>query len=675
MKTKFYKLLLLSVIAAVCGTRTVSAHDGCGFDELQSTMMKNPIYATQVATLENKIYNNTNSNSSRITGNNCQTITGKRIYPVVVHVVWTNPTVGVGDNISDIQITNTIARVNADFANASGLGADANIQLVLAKRAPDGSVTNGIDRVDGRNITNYSQYGVTISQSAIGANNDSVRNTCLWDRTQYINIWVVTKISGSTDGFSIASPYINNEGIIITARNFSSQYTTSTHEIGHFFGLLHTFQGQSTNPYGTCPVNNDCLQDGDKVCDTPPIRSADYTTTPCYSGSDLENSTQNFMSYTAINNRFTAGQVARMLSFQNEEYRLRLLFSKALIPVNTPVEIALSAIENNTAETFCGDGFTPHVSLENIGVNSLASCKVQVYVDGVLKTTTTITAIGLLKGDSRVFDLNPTPITIGTHNIRCVLSEINGSTNDYFSLNNAICGDIYFYKQSYSVDLSSNNGSVSGANSYPCGGKAIISTTALDSNTYEFDSWKNGASVFSIKRIDTIYVTQAYSLEAVYKLRTYNVQAISADTNLGTVSLTGTPNYGQVMTAKAFPKPGQQLKNWKNEQGVIVSTDSVYKFSVLGDGKVTATFVSATVTAIQQHAFENLNLYPNPAQDWVTLKGFQNKNITVYDLIGNIISQQEIINEQIDISILPAGIYMLRSENTEKTYIGKLIKQ
>ena len=536
MKTKLQFYLSLFIMTMVAASSY--AHDGCGFDELQSTMMKNPIYATQVAMLENKIYNNTNSNSSRITGNNCQTITGKRIYPVVVHVVWTNPTVGVGDNISDTQIINTLARVNADFANASGLGADANIQLVLAKRAPDGSATSGIDRVDGRNITNYSQYGVTISQSAIGANNDSVRNACLWDRTQYINIWVVTKISGSTDGFSIASPYINNEGVTITARDFSSQYSTCTHELGHFFGLLHTFQGQSTNPYGTCPTNNDCLQDGDKVCDTPPIRSADYTTTPCYSGSDLENSTQNFMSYTAINNRFTAGQVARMLSFQNEEYRLRLLFSKALIPVNTSVEIALSAIENNTAETFCGDSFIPRVSLENIGVNSLTSCKVQVYIDGVLKTTTTITAIGLLKGDSRVFDLNPTVIGVGIHNIRCVLSEINGSANDYFSLNNSVCGDIYFYKQNYSVSGSSANGTVIGTGNYDCGTQVNLSATAYNPAGYEFNRWvENNTTVSTVSNYSFI-VSGNRELNAEFKLRSFSITASCNSVN-GTVTGSG----------------------------------------------------------------------------------------------------------------------------------------
>lgn len=74
--------------------------------------------------------------------------------PVVVHVIHSGQNIGVAPNIPDAQVMSQITVMTNDFRklantpgfNSSLVGADTEIQFVLAKVDPNGNPTNGIDR-------------------------------------------------------------------------------------------------------------------------------------------------------------------------------------------------------------------------------------------------------------------------------------------------------------------------------------------------------------------------------------------------------------------------------------------------------------------------------------------------------------------------------------------------
>ncbi|MDR0969656.1 MAG: T9SS type A sorting domain-containing protein [Lentimicrobiaceae bacterium] len=75
----------------------------------------------------------------------------------------------------------------------------------------------------------------------------------------------------------------------------------------------------------------------------------------------------------------------------------------------------------------------------------------------------------------------------------------------------------------------------------------------------------------------------------------------------------------------------------------------------------------------------NLNFYPNPARDNLTIYSTEikeNTTVSVYDLLGKKLFETMMRNENqvVDISMLQAGIYMLKAQTSNQTFTSKFIK-
>ncbi|MFN7707954.1 MAG: M43 family zinc metalloprotease [Sphingobacteriia bacterium] len=255
------------------------------------------------------------------------------VIPTVVHVIHNGGT----DSIDAATIQAQFRLLHAQFRNLPGsplesaAAADMQLDFQLATRDPSGNPTTGIVYV--RNTQYLDMGGITL------ASNAGLKALSLWDPNRYCNIWIVRSITPLTTGGAGVLGYAQfpdplavgslfslpqTDGVVMVNNQLgslstnSSQITTLVHELGHWLGLYHTYQGGC--------AETDCRSQGDWVCDTPPAlenlaKPLEGRFNSCLAGQpDLPDQTRNIMD--AVNdvstpkaNVLTPGQRKRVHGF------------------------------------------------------------------------------------------------------------------------------------------------------------------------------------------------------------------------------------------------------------------------------------------------------------------------------------------------------------------------
>jgi Pregnancy-associated plasma protein-A len=230
--------------------------------------------------------------------------------PVVVHVIM-----GTGESgyLSPDRIAAQIRILNEDFRALPGspgaAGTDTGIEFHLATVDPDGHPTVG-----------YTYH----SNDAWFDDSGNYFVTLAWDPQRYVNIYTLGMPFGSPGilGYVPAlpqEPFVGTvaDRIVIGYLYFGPNPPaapfhlgrTTTHELGHYFGLYHTF-------YSGCSAAGEpgCFNTGDLICDTNPQRDPTFGCPANLTSCNRPAPYHNYLDFSddVCMNNFTPQQARRM---------------------------------------------------------------------------------------------------------------------------------------------------------------------------------------------------------------------------------------------------------------------------------------------------------------------------------------------------------------------------
>ncbi|MDA8886591.1 M43 family zinc metalloprotease [Bacteroidia bacterium] len=633
-------------------------------------------------------------------GYNVKTKKAVRTIPVVFHIVHAYG----AENISKAQIEDQMRIINEDFqrlnADASKTravfkdrAANMELEFKLARVAPDGSCTEGITRTYDP-INTIEDYGDNDNEVKV-----SVRP---WDRDKYLNIWVVSEILSSGTGTILGYAQFpgddaNTDGVVVIHDRIGTIGTASaadagrtlTHEIGHWLGLYHPFQGGCTN-------NNNRT---DRVDDTPPVSSASYGCTasqnPNTCSNDFPNevdNVENFMDYAngGCMNMFTNGQKARVEGYlSSNTFRGRNIASSTILATGVNTNPNCGPI----ADFWYGQDKTTICAGQTISYDGMS------YNAAI--TNRNWTFEGGTPGTSSVEDPTVRYDQPGVYKVALEVSNSEGSDKITRNLFVTVLPAISANKAPYSQDFSAATSAYDWELQTDISGNGWKRNTGLgysgsQSLEMDIDASTPASTRYSaiMPPVDLTAYKAPISLHYKYayarRVSTASeILLILASDDCGEGWRTIKAYNGDKLVTNSTPSAGWQpsqpedwLSNSLDLSNYSESTNLFVRFDVISQSgnSVFLDDINIGEFALSIPAYESdfeLSLVPNPAQNSVTLimENVNDATVSIVDITGRLLLQQNLdhSNSELNTADLVNGVYSVLVYSEGKRWSKKLI--
>lgn len=222
-----------------------------------------------------------------------------------------------------------------------------------------------------------------------------------------------------------------------------------------------------------------------------------------------------------------------------------------------------------------------------------------------------------------------------------------------------------------------NSGYITGAGVYT--NNQICNLYAYNYPGYYFVNWTENGNIVSTTEAYTFTVNSNRNLIANFSpINQFYITTMVNPAFSGIVSGFGAYNMNQTAVLQATANQGWKFVNW-TENGVSVSIDTVYSFTVIANRTLVANF-NELISVPEFEKEEEIRIYPIPTKNNINIdfNGFyQNEiDLKLFDVLGKLVFNQNYKNKtkiEIDCNNMPKGVYYLKIKQNDKKITTKKV--